>query len=423
MVQKKIRIGVIVYTKIGTNTSILMDEFRFFNNFKRENPDCEFVFIGVSDFTRKSIIKNRGELNFPVSIITVKNPSELHKLDGLSGVFSYMTRNTFFGGNLDTACTNNYMISAYCTSKLGIPLFIRVPDSEYPYIDYKKMTEDRMNMDTPSTPSFIERNREKVKKIPDYINYDLVKFVANGSRVIADWVVDVAHNDIKPSLRMMDPEKISEQTLFVSDADLFNVHSHFKKYEYLPTKATINKFVFIGYLQGSVCAKRLKVLPKVFQENKHQIPTDIIGPGASSLEINREDVSLIDKGIYGDNFFETMNSYLAYIFIGKGNEINKYINKTVYDCISARCPIVVYSECDKTGILFNHKEFYFSNEDELLEIYQKLQDPEIREKWIEAQRVEIMNKLNTIMDPMFKFKDFCEAKEDMKCELTVKPLF
>ena len=424
MAQKKIRIGVIIYTKIGTNTSILMDEFRFFNNFKRENPDCEFIFIGVSEFTRKSIVKNRGELDFPVSVITVKGREDLHRLDGLSGVFSYMSRNTFFGGSIDGPCALNYMISAYCTSQLGIPLFIRVPDSEYPYMDYKKMVEVRMDMDSPSTPKFIERNRERVKLIPEYIDYDKVRFVANGSRVIADWVVDVAHNDIKPNLRMLDSESISRQTLFVSDADLFNVYSHYRKYENLPKVASINKFVFIGYLQGSVCAKRIKVLPKLFKENKHTIPTDIIGPGASELEIDRPDVQLLDHGIYGDKFFETMNSYLAYIFVGKGNAINKYINKTVYDCISARCPIVVYTGCDTTGILFNNRDFYFSNEDELLEIYNKLQDPKVREAWIEEQQITIMNKLNTIMDPMFKFSEFCEPKEEqVKCDLTVKPLF
>jgi hypothetical protein len=101
------KIGVIIYTKVGTNTSILLDEFRFFNNFKRANPDCEFVFIAVSEFTKKSILNNRGHLDFPLSMTVVKDRNDLSKLKGMSGMFTYMTRNTFFGGTVDKACAMN----------------------------------------------------------------------------------------------------------------------------------------------------------------------------------------------------------------------------------------------------------------------------------------------------------------------------
>jgi hypothetical protein len=424
MSMPKIQIGVIIYTKIGTNTSILMDEFRFFNNFKTANPDCDFIFIAVSEYTKKSILTNRDQLNFPLSIVTVKGREDLSKLDGLSGVFSYMTRNTFFGGGVDKACIANYMISAYCTNQLGIPLFVRTPDSEYPYLDYKRMAEVRVNGKAPSAKTFEENNRSSLSLIPDEINYSHVYFVANGSRKICDWVVDIAHNDLPEPMRMTTAEEISKRTLYVSDADLFNVWTHYKKYEYLPIESKIDKFVFIGYLQGSVAKNRLKALPKVFKENKHWLPTDIIGPGAADLLIDREDVTLHNKGIYGKDFFETMNQYLAYIFVGKGNSTNKYINKTVYDCVSSRCPVVVFSGCDTTGIIFDDKEFYFSNEDELKAIYEKLKNPEIRRDWVERQYNEIKTKLDTLMDPMFSFHDYCKRSQiRMLCEVALKPLF
>jgi hypothetical protein len=420
----KLRIGVIIYTKIGTNTSILMDEFRFFNNFHAANPDCEFVFIAISEFTKKSILNNRSELNFPMSIIKVESREDLPKLNGLSGLFSYMTRNNFFGGKIDGACIKNYMINAYCTRDLGIPLFIRTPDSEYHYKDYKRMIDVRIESAIPSVPRFIEENQHRFDMIPDYVDYSKVYFVANGSDVICDWVKDVAHYDLPENLRMLSPEEISERTIYVSDADLFNVWSHYRKYSYLETNAEYDKLVFIGYLSGSVAKNRLKILPKIFKENLHEIPTDIIGPGASDILIDRSDVDLKDKGIYGDSFFEELNKYLAYIFIGKGNKINKYINKTVYDCISARCPVIVFSECDQTGIIFNNREYYFSNESELNEILNKLRDPEIRNQWINDQYIEITDKLNTLMHPMLKFHDYCNPVEiEMKTELSLNPLF
>lgn len=423
MKNPKIYIGVLIYTKIGTNTSILMDEFRFFNYFKKYNEDVEFVFIAVSDHTEKSILKNAGELEFPVSLIKVKETSDLHKLDGLSGAFTYMMRNTFFGGGVDIPTIANYMICSYCTNELNIPLFVRTPDSEYPFFDYKKMIDYRVKPELKSSEKFIAKNEKYLQKITNVINYDNVYFIANGSRKICDWVVDIAYHNVGESYRVMEPEDIAKRTLFVSDAILFSIWNHYAKYEYLPKEATKDSFVFIGYLSGSVAKNRLTALPRIFRENKHFIPTDIIGPGASDIELNRDDVSLIDKGVYGKDFFELMNSYLAYIFVGKGNAVNKYINKTVYDCLSARCPVVVFRECDTTQVIFDDNEFYFSNEDELKEIYDKLKNPDIRQDWVRRQHEELKNKLIDHADPLFHFNEFCELSDGPKVELALTPLF
>lgn len=423
MKNPKIHIGVLIQTKIGTNTSILMDEFRFFNYFKEHNKDVEFVFIAVSDHTERSILKNVKELDFPVNIIKVKSPSDLNKLDGLSGAFTYMMRNTFFGGCVDGPTIINYMICTYCTNDLNIPLFIRTPDSEYPHFDYQKMIEYRLSPELKSSTKFKENNAKHLAKIPQVINYDNVYFIANGSRKICDWVVDIVHTNVSSTYRVMEPEDISKRTLYVSDAILFNVWDHYSKFEYLPSEPTKDSLVFIGYLQGSVAKNRLVALPKIFSENLHTIPTDIIGPGANDLEIDRPDVNLLDKGVYGKDFFELMNSYLAYIFVGKGNAINKYINKTVYDCLSARCPVIVYRECDTTQVIFDDNEFYFSNEDELKAIYDKLKNPEIRRDWVKRQHDELKHKLEIQSDPLFHFNEFCELSDGPMRKISINPLF
>jgi hypothetical protein len=422
---QKLQIGVLLYSKIGTNTSILLDEFKFFNDFQKFNPDCEFVFVSLSEYVTKSIIKHKSLLQFPLNVLKVYSREDFHKLDGLSGVFSYMTRNCFFGGNVDKPTILNYDISSHCTNELNIPLFIRTPDSEYPYLDYKLLLHNRVTLNKPeSCRKFEEQNRDRLQKMPEkYINYDNVYFVANGSRKICDWVVDIAYNDLPIRDRILKLEEIPSKTLYVSDEILFNVSRNYQKYSYLEKKSIEDKFIFIGYLRGTVARNRLKALPAVFKENIHTIPTDIIGPGANELLIDRPDVNLIDGRIHGDKFFETLNKYLAYIFVGKGNPTNKYINKTVYDCLSARCPVIVYSKCDKTELIFEDKEFYFSTEDELFTIYEKLKNPEIRKDWIDRQYKEITNKLETLMDPMFKFSDYCKPKSAIKIDFKVEPLF
>jgi hypothetical protein len=421
-------IGVIIFTKIGTKTSLLTGEFEFWNTFKKFNPDTDFVFIAISNFTRKSILNNRHLLNFPVSIIQVNNENELHKLKGLSGVFSYLTRNTFFGGSLDKACVMNYRISSYCTNDLKIPLFIRTPDSEYPYYDYKRMVDVRINSKTPSTPSFILNNQKEIDAIirNQYIDYDKTYFIANGNSRLYDWVVDVTHNDIPEAMRIVTTDQARKNSIYVSDEFLFNVPIYSKKYEHFDTQVKNNRFLFIGFMQGSVAKNRVKVLNKMFSALSEDLPTDIIGPGAKDLSINRSDVNLINKSVFGDSYFEILNQYLAYIFIGKGNSINKYINKTIWDCYSAKCPIIVYSPCDQNGLIFKNKEFYFETEKELREIYEKLQDPLVRNRWIEDQRVELRYVLDNMMDPMFSFDDYCELKDSdfTKSDIKVsEPLF
>jgi hypothetical protein len=417
-------IGVLVFTKIGTKTSLMTSEFEFWNTFKKFNPDIDFVFIPVSEFTRKSIMKNRHLLNFPVSILQVSGELDLHKIDGLSGVFTYLTRNTFFGGKLDEPCVTNYRICAYATTHLKIPLFVRTPDSEYPYYDYRRMVIERIESNIPSTPQFIERNRKSIERIgPDYIDYSRTYFVANGNVKLYDWVVDVAYHDVPERFRLPESEVIKKNSIYVSDGILFNVPIYTKRYSHFETKTKINRFLFIGFLQGSVSKRRLIVLNKMFSNKIQEIPMDIIGPGASDLTINRSDIQLMDKSIFGDTYFEMLNQYLAYIFIGKGNSINKYINKTIWDCFSAKCPIVVYSPCDQNRLLFKNDEFYFETEEELRKIYENLQNESIRNRWIEEQRQELQRILDEVMDPMFSFHDYCQDTKVIKPDMKLEPLF
>lgn len=417
-------IGVIIYTKVGTKTSILLGEFEFWNDFQRMNPDCDFFFISISKNTTKSILDHQHLLNFPIKIIKVYEYSEVHKLDGLSGVFSYMTRNTFFGGMMNPSCVFNYIISAYCSNILNIPLFIRTPDSEYPYLDYKKMADVRIEKNTPSTPKFLVDNKKFLDAMTVDINYDNVYFVANGSRHMYDWVKDIVYHDIPEAMRVMEPDQISSRTLYVSDDVLFNLHINRERYANLTTDVKTEKIIFIGFLGGSVAKNRLVALTKMLKNKTEEIPMDIIGPGAEDLNetIKRDDVSIIDRAVFGDEFFKLLNSYLGYVFIGKGNAINKYVNKTIYDCISAKCPIIVYSECDTNQAIFKSNEYYFSNETELKEIIEKLKDTNIRNRWIAEQKADIEEKL-THNEPIFRFSQFCKPTGKVVNNIRIEPLF
>lgn len=418
-------IGVLIFTRIGTKTSLLIGEFEFWNTFKKYNPDIDFVFISLSKTTKKSILEHREILNFPVSLIHVENKEDYHKLESLSGIFTYMTRSTFFGGSMDFPCTKAYAICAYCTQDLGIPLFLRTPDSEYPYLDYLQMAYARIEANTSSTPKFIEDNKRQLDYLGGkFIDYNKTYFIANGSSKICDWVQDVAFHDIHERNRVADVETIKKNSIYVSDELLHNVSIYTERYSYLEPNLEIDKLLFIGYLKGSVSKGRIKTFNSMFNTDSEFPPIDIIGPGANDIIVKSDKINLRDEGIFGTEFFETLNKYLAYIFIGKGNAYNKYINKTVYDCMAAKCPVIVYEPCDQSRLLFKNPEFYFTTPEELVEIYNKLKDPKIRNRWIDEQKVELERVLREDMDPMFSFDDYCQAKSEVKIDFQFKtPLF
>ena len=133
----KYNIGVLFYSSPGTNTSILLSEFLFFNKFAELNPDTRFVFIPVTKIIESKLRSKVHLLNDNVDweIQRISKPTQLARLkDGFSGFFSYMLRNNFFGGSIDPRCMMNYIISSYVTNELNLPLFFRVPDSEYNYL-------------------------------------------------------------------------------------------------------------------------------------------------------------------------------------------------------------------------------------------------------------------------------------------------
>jgi hypothetical protein len=287
------------------------------------------------------------------------------------------------------------------------------------------MIKVRINNNTPSTPKFLEGNKWQLDYLGDkFIDYNKTYFIANGSSKICDWVQDVAFNDIPEKNRVADLETIKKNSIYVSDEYLHNVSIYKERYSYLGDKAEYDKLLFIGYLRGSVAKGRIKTFNSMFKTDEEFPPMDIIGPGASDINKTSENINLIDDAILGPKFFETLNKYLAYIFIGKGNPYNKYINKTVYDCVSAKCPVIVYEPCDQTKLLFKNSEFYFTTPEELNQIYEKLKNPEIRSRWISEQKLEIENILKTDMDPMFSFNDYCQSKSDVKMDYKFEnPLF
>jgi len=412
---KKYTIGVLLYSSVGTKTSILLSEFLFFNKFAELNPDTKFVFIPVTPAIKSKVSKYLYLLEDHVDydVLLIDHPMKLSKLDDkFSGFFSYMLRNNFFGGAIDPRCKMNYIVCSYVTNELDKPLFFRVPDSEYNYLDYRKMMDARIKHNT-SGPKFLAANKKDVRMLQawDKINYKNVYWIANGSDKIYDWAPDVLVNNIKPLLLEDGIEESLKRILYVSDDVLFGYRENLNRLKLEPGEND-NRICYAGFLKGSVAEKRPKILKQIFEKNKHKIPTRIFGPGSKDIpEIqNKPNIELIDDSFQGDDFYKFLNRQLAIIHFGKGKENYSYISKSIYDCAIAGVPSLIYLPCDQNRIIFDDDRFYFSNEKELKRIYDKLQNLDVRKEYLDDQREWIETTLSNKMYPNFTFSDYCEEQ-------------
>ncbi len=421
--EKKYTIGILLYSSPGTNTSILLSEFLFFNKFAEINPNTKFVFIPVTKVIESKTKAHLHLLGDHVDweILRIDHPLQLSKLkDKFSGFFSYMLRNNFFGGVIDPRCKMNYIICSYVTNELNKPLYFRVPDSEYNYQDYKQMVNVRKANKT-SGPKFKEQNKKQLHVFDAWslINYENVYWVVNGSDEIYDWAPDVLINNVKDHFVADGIQESLDRVLYVSDDVLFGYNENLDALSLECNPNHDKKITFAGYLKGSVAAKRPKRLKEIFGKNKHTIPTRIFGPGCDEIESiqNKDNIELMEQSFQGDDYLKFLNKQCAIIHFGKGKDNYSYIAKSIYDCAIAGVPSLIYLPCDQKRLIFNNDDFYFEDEAGLKKKYLELLIPGVREEYVRLQREWIQNTLTNKMHPTFKFADHCE---ETICDLSTK---
>jgi hypothetical protein len=428
----KQNIGILIFgdpTRGGTITS----ETKFLTNFYENNTDCDFFIITVNPTITKKVIRDKEiSYNFPHKNVTIFSEEDFHKLDYFSCLVTYPGHSNFFGGYLNDNIVKMYKIISKCTNDLDIPVFIRINDSEIKVRDYRIMSKQRLDAgkiarEEGKPDNAFMGSPENVNKAEDLVSwnqwdYSKIYWFANGSKEACDWVAETMHDREDEAFRMAPKQTFIDNTIYVSDDIFFLIRKNYDRFNSYDKKLESvehglidpyvkDKFCYIGFFD-TVNMARAKALNGLFKENKHNVNLKIFGKGTEILAKFKDKPNIeIEEGfIKGDSeeYFDFLNSHLAYLFIGKGQTHSRYIGKTVYDAIVARTPIAVYKKADMGHITFESDEYYFENEKELKDIQDKLSDPEVRARWIKDQTTEIFRKL-----PLseFKFHDYGKAKE------------
>jgi hypothetical protein len=399
------------------------------NLYENNKDDCDFYIITVNPSVTKKVRKEKtATYNFPHRVIRVFSEADFHKLNDFSCIVTYPGHSNFFGGYLNDNITRMYKIISRCTNELGIPVFIRINDSEIKVRDYRLMCVQRLQMGADAAAlgkpvlAFMRDadNVQRARTLTTWKQWDYSKvyWFANGSKEACDWVAETMYDREDPYFKMAPRESFVKNSLYVSDDLFFLVRKNYdrlkNRYEEngkLKARAEPqNKFCYIGFFD-TVNMARARALAHFFKQNEQKVPLKIFGKGTEILTKleGKENVEIEEGFMMGDSdeYFDFLNNHLAYVFIGKGLPIARYIGKTVYDAVVARTPVVVYKKCDVNHITFKSDEFYFENEEELMHIMEKLQDKDLREDWVKRQAEEIFAKLPPTE---FNFVNYCTER-------------
>lgn len=391
-----------------TQGGLLMSEIKLLNQFYQYNSsDITFTIIATSEYYKKLAIKwiDSRVLTVPtrVEVITEDNIKDIERFNG---IITYPTENNLFAGCIKKTAYIGYKVLSHATNKTNIPVFVRLSDNKSQILDYRSLSIHRDLKDEPS--QLLNEDLKTIEKV----DWSRVYWLANGYET-HPWVGECLMTQKEPNRCCESVEDGESRAIYAGDDVFFQVMEYFNKYKYLESKDNyLDRLLFIGVFK-SVNLKRLDVFKDIFNEDNNP-KTTIFGTNTDVLEEfqSYNNIEIKEGFLKGDSpeYFEYLNNYLAYIFIGKGLEDAAYVGKTVYDCVNARIPIIVYSKCDERRMTFDNERYYFSNEFELKQIVTELQNPNTRREWLEDQQIQLLAKCQN----NFKFKDYCEYGKPLK---------
>jgi hypothetical protein len=398
-------IGIVIHSDYSSK-GIVPTEVNFIRNIINQNSDCEFRTIAI--YGRGKELAENMVYDFKADIPDVSDfldeterIEDFSMFDKYAALISHPTINNITGGIISIKAVHLYDIFSYMTVNLNRPVFIRQSDNCWKTVDYKSLLQNKtQNTKAESLERFynIRQNRVRAHYLdntPTW-NYNKVYWLANGNKDICDWVVETNYDNLPDANKVFDRQSIINNTLYIGDDTFFFIKNSYEKYHDRYKDFSHNNKLF--HIGAFMVGKKPKAFEKIFKDNKHSIPTKLFGTSTRLFEkINNLPNLDIEEGIVpgqSDAYFDMLHSHLAYINLGKGLDEIKYIGKTVYDAMVARIPTIVYTQCDKHKKTFSNEEYYFSDENQLKEIYDKLLEDSIRNKWINDQKEELFYSID-----------------------------
>jgi len=379
-----------------TLKGMLFNELKCYNTIF-DNPNIEKIYI--FDYKGKYADMCK-DFDFEYTRVLVNSIEDVHKFLKVDVLFTWDWYQDFFAGVISPKAIDVYGIISKYTNEYDRKVYFRICDSKHFMKDYKEMIKDR-NSDTDSGRKFAERNKGLISALDDtpYLNYENVYFLCNGSRTVADWSwVTLTH-----SMPFLEKEYVQKHSVYMSDDILFRYEECYENNKELDAPIEkIDTLYHVGNLNPGKVRKTKEVM------KTSEIPLFL---RTAKRSINNglkkfESITMLEEPIYRDDMYKELNKYMAYLFVGKGDDVSYYFNKTLYDASIGRTVFLIYGKVDKENIYSELSDYVFNTPQELKEKYEWIKQDYTRH--LAKQRKVLIDNLSTETMDIFHNSGYIE---------------
>lgn len=377
-----------------TMGGMLFNELRCYNTLF-SNPNIEKIYI--FDYKGK-YSKMLDEFNFEFTRVHVNGFADVEKFNKVDVLFTWDWYQDFFGGVISPKAVDLYKILSHITNEQDLPVYFRICDFKHEMKDYKRMIQDRVSEDEGGR-KFIERNPKHLHSLDNVktTNYDNIFFLCNGSREVYDW----SWITLTKSMPFLKKEDVQSRTCYISDDILFRYEECYEENSHLSSSLESKKDLL--YHVGNLNPGKVRKVKEVMK--KSEVPLFLrtaertINGGLRKIS----SIEMVEVPLVKNEMYKELNSYTAYLFVGKGEDTSYYFNKTLYDASIARTVFLIYSKVDSENIYHELSDYVFSDHEQLKEKYEWIK--ENYEEHLKVQRTVLIKNLSTESVEIFKERE------------------
>lgn len=366
-----------------TMNGMLFNELRCYNSIFN-HPSIEKVYIFDYKGKYSAMCK---DFDFEYTRVLVNGIDDVEKFTKVDVLFTWDWYQDFFGGVISPKAVDLYKILSHITNEQDLKVYFRICDFKHQMRDYKKMIQDRIS-NTDSGEKFVERNPKHLHSLDNIktANYDNVHFVCNGSRDVYDW----SWITLTKSMDFLKKEDVQSRSYYLSDDILFRYEECYEELSYLADNVEKKELL---YHVGNLNAGKVRKIKEIMKVS--EIPL-FLRTAERTLNGSLRKVSsitMVETPIVRTEMYEELNSYLAYLFVGKGEETSYYFNKTMYDASIARTVFLIYGSIDSENIYHELNDYVFNDPDELKEKFEWIKKD--YKTHLQVQREVLLKNLST----------------------------
>jgi hypothetical protein len=185
-------------------------------------------------------------------------------------------------------------------------------------------------------------------------------------------------------------EDVQARSYYLSDDILFRYEECYNELSYLEDLTDKKELL---YHVGNLNAGKVRKIKEIMKTSEIPLFLRTAERTLNNSLKKLSSIEMVEIPVVRNEMYEELNSYLAYLFVGKGEDTSYYFNKTMYDASIARTVFLIYGSVDSENIYHELSDYVFNNPEELKEKFEWIKKD--YKKHLQVQRDVLLKNLST----------------------------